>query len=119
VGLEREKHMKLKWYQIVLPVSAFPASIALAVVLGKVISSAQPPPSDPSLWATRAAGDNVQTHVDAEFVYHQQECIAVSVHVHDANGWHPLVRFVDCGHGLVPSNPLPASVDNGGELGAQ
>jgi hypothetical protein len=90
-----------------------------AIFISQAIMGDQTRASDPSLWALRATGDNVQTHVDAEFVYHQQECVAVSVHVHDANGWHPLARFVDCGHGLVPSNPLPSTVDNGGELGAR
>jgi hypothetical protein len=100
---------------LVIPVAFVGLSFAAGAACGGVYRwlDAVPRPPGPAYNAIPpTTGTDVQLRVEAEFRYQGQDCVLVSVNTFPRGckgelrcAWSQQASFVDCGHGLVLSNP--------------
>ena len=82
----------------------------IGAVIGAVLTFWLGPYATPPLapiHQPRLSKDQVQLVVEGEFTLHHQDCVLFSIYTHRNEDWEKRVTSYECGHGLIPSNPLP------------
>lgn len=51
--------------------------------------------------------DRIRVVLEGEFSLHHQDCILISIWTKPNESWVQYLQTYECGHGLIPDNPLP------------